>query len=355
VLIAISLAIRPRDIGPDAWWFGDWTRSEWSRNAWALFAVRDSSFVVRDAWEIADVRERARAVVSTGAAPMGLTIRADATVPAAVAAAFTAHIREEFRALAPTPRHAVIVLILIDSMPRSSVRIGVARPTGIGAPCVVQVRIPTFHEERARPATDDQLLSTCGLYARFGPVGTGMERWLERSGMRTAARHTARALDAPRRNWSPSANDLARDPLLFACLAGRLARCRLIFDGESAPLPGAVFGARTGPNVARRLTNSQRIGVFPAGGTGHLLAALRATLGDDRFAMLWSSEQDPYATFTANEHRPLEALLSASLRTSLGWRPAPTRLQPRQVARLLALIGAAVAATVRWSRADRLT
>jgi len=322
VLSAISLAIRPEDRGPEAWWFGDWTRSEYSRNAWALFAVSDSSRLFRDAWEIADVRERARGV---GEAPPGLSIRTDATVPEALARAVHAHVRREFAAVAPTPQYAVVVLISMDSIPRTSHLIGVVRPATAAAPCVVQVRIPVLIATRAWLDADEQLLGACGLYARFGAVGAGMERWLERSGMRTAALHTAEGLGAPRRDWSPGLPELARDPSRVACLAGRLDHCRVVLDGDARALTGAVVAARPGSAAARRLTNSHRVGVFVGdggGGTGDLLAALRATLGDDRFAMLWSSDEDPYATFAANERRPLEAMLATALRTSYGERPA---------------------------------
>ncbi len=107
---------------------------------------------------------------------------------------------------------------------------------------------------------------------------------------------------------------LWRDWSTLSCAAGRLESCTTVFDGTQGAQTMWDSDALLPP---RRLTSALRVAMFPPFGSfsreDNSLAALRATLGDRRFAVLWRSAKEPAATFAAIEGAPLEELINNSL------------------------------------------
>ncbi len=313
VAVGIAWATKPSLLPITALWLSDWDGVTVQRAYARYRAALDSADTYREAWVLADSRERA---AREPAAPPGLTIRADADVPTSIRDSLEPRIQAEFDALTEVPRSAIIVRLLVDTTERA-LRRAVVIPVDSTGPCVVYLRLPSLLARHR--AGDTQLLSACGFYAAFGPAGRGMTDWLTRTQLRTAGVHTAKALEL-----SSDARNLKRmtpwrwtEWQALSCASGRLAACTVLLDGTQGQ---RVVWEPYNPDQIlppRRLTQSLRIAVF--GGVGYrgnddqTLAALRATIGDRRFAVLWQSARTPAATFAAIEGAPIEALLRSSL------------------------------------------
>jgi len=325
----------PNAIAVEAAWLRDWQTTDERRLSLRMFALRDSSDTYFAAWQLADARERA---VREAGAPVGLTVRSDATVPTSLDRRYRAMLGQEWETLVPEPRARVVARLVLDTADAQPWR-AVVIPVDTTTPCIVLIRIPrglarSATDESAleaalparpavtnRRATDRQQLGVCGLYGRFGYPGRGMREWLTRTQLRTAVRHT----DVP---FEPPANDrnLRRDTdRMFyldalACAAGTLPACTDYLEGNPVvPIRWRPYSDGT-LLTPRQLTSAQRVAVswdnyFDLTMQGRRLAQLRATIGDDRFGMLWRADADPAREFRSREGAPLEELVSTSLRS----------------------------------------
>jgi hypothetical protein len=340
--VALAAGIAPSREEAERIGLANWGRSELNRAIYRTFALRDSANVYRTAWQYADTRER---TAQEAPAPVGLAVRADADVPAALVEQLNETLRAELAGLAQPPRYAVIVRILMDeTADRSTLRAIVIPPTAAG-PCVVQIRLPAASTPGSRVTRDRQLLGVCGLYAKFGAPGEGMTKYLTRTSLATAGFHTAPALtgvstDAQIRGGGA----ILLAPSELACSLGRFDQCTKLFDGAEGAMNYWRPYDESRLLPPRRLTNAIRIATYWdnqwESRTTTRLAALRTMLGDDRFAMLWASKEEPAVEFARREGRPLEALISDALRSpTLAYRQgsAPRGLQ---VVFALLLLGA---------------
>lgn len=312
--IGLTFALLPSPTGEGVL-LRNWGSSELRRGIERAFALRDSARVYQAAWRLADTRERT--AIEPPAGP-GLTLRSDRTVPPAEVARYRQLLLAEIATLTDTPQHSVVVRLLIDSTAAAGHVRAVVIPATPDAPCTVHIRLALLAQP-PRELRGDQLLGVCGLYAKFGPAGKGMTRWLTRTSMSTAAMHTASPLGpaftpATLRRGAP----LLTEPFALACVVGRYFACRAQLEGTAMfDLPSRLYVPRR-LRSARQLTSSLRIAVFSPTdfdrARRNKLAAVRATLGDDRFALLWSDDREPSEAFAAREGRPLEALMSAAQR-----------------------------------------
>lgn len=349
VAIGIAWATTPRLVPIESRWLSDWDAVTTQRAYARLRAIGDSARAFREAWVLADARERA---AREPAAPLGLTIRADADVPSAVRNLIEPRVRAEFDRLSDVPRSAIIVRFVLDTT-EVALRRAVVIPVDSTSPCLVLIRLPRA-PERYRPARDPQFLSTCGFYAAFGPAGRGMTEWLTRTRMQTAGIHTASALEHPVEPRELRRPNFWRwtDWQSLSCAAGRLLSCSRKLDGTLGPQSVWPSGQLLPP---RRLTSSLRVAVF--GGMGYLaaedqtLAALRANIGDRRFAVLWRSGREPGATFAAIEGAPMEELIRNSLlRPGFRYEPGSGVRGWSLVVLLAAAVGLAALAITRSAR-----
>jgi hypothetical protein len=119
--------------------------------------------------------------------------------------------------------------------------------------------------------------------------------------------------------------------------------CTGLFEGrENQLFVSTPYSADRLP-PPRRLTNALRIAVFSdvefVVQTSGRLAALRASLGDDRFAMLWVSKEEPATEFARREGRSLAAYLSEQMRSPTATYQVSSLPRGAQVWLVLALVG----------------
>jgi hypothetical protein len=295
----------------------NWGRSELQRAVGRTFSLRDSTAVYRTAWVYADTRERA---AREAPAPVGLTIRADDDVRADLVSEYSDVLRAEFAALTDAPRYVVIARLLVDSTTVIGAGRAIVIPPTAAGPCVLQIRVPARFMERERVKRDRQYLGVCGMYARFGAPGEGMTKYLTRTSLATAGFHTTPAL-------APTSTDaqirgggaILLAPTELGCSLGRLGLCERFFDGTEGA--GSSWRAYDETQLLppRRLTNAIRLATYWDSNwesqKSSRLAALRSMLGDDRFAMLWASKEEPAMEFARREGRPLAELISEALRS----------------------------------------
>lgn len=333
-LVAAWIAA-PDPVAVEAAWLRDWQSTDERRLSWRLFALRDSSETYFAAWQLADTRERAAREVG---APIGLTIRTEANVPAAAGRRYREAIEEEWATLVPQARARVVVRLLIDTADAQPWR-SVMIPVDTAKPCIVYIRIPrglargeaqradvsptapAARSAAGRTSRTQQRLGACGLYGRYGYPGRGMREWLTRTQLRTAALHTSQPFEPPvdDRSLRRSSDRMFYMDAL-ACSVGTLSACTDFLEGNPVlPMQWRPFrdDALAPP---RRMTNAQRIAVywdnyFDLTMQGRRLAQLRATIGDDRFAVLWRADAEPAREFQSREGAPLEELISTSLRS----------------------------------------
>lgn len=314
--LALTLLVAPDGQVSDGalprWFSGDTVIEAAQRQQLAL---RDSVLVLRSRWEELDSYSMSRGLTARG---RGLDLRVDRGIPDTTAARFAEQVRAELGALSETPEQAIIVRIVVDSFSRVNYRRSTMLPERPDAPCVVLIRVASARLDGALPVATDQLLGVCGLYARFGAPGPGMDRWLERTEMRGAREHTgpdvargARArIDA---TW------LVELATPASCLAGREEACLRCFDGSwRSPLASLIATADAGEDPVRRLSVFARYG----GGTAMWeLSGLRASMGDERFARIWRSASEPAEAYEANEG----STLAAWVRATMGLETEPYR------------------------------
>ena len=196
--------------------------------------------------------------------------------------------------------------------------------------------------------------SSGGRYARFsGP--TRVLRFT-RTSLATAGWHTAEVPTSPfRARDLRNGSAIGAGPFYLACAVGRLDICTDVFDGAESLTMGWIGYNPERLLSPRQMTNGLRIAVYSDNefnaGRDSRLAGMRAQLGDDRFAMLWASKDEPAVEFARREGRPLEQLVSENLRGE-GFRyrqgSAPYGLQL-----LIALVIIAGFATWAIARAPR--
>jgi hypothetical protein len=314
--MGLSVGIAPRTSSPEVYGLRNWGRSEYDATIMKLFALRDSAQAYRMAWELADTRERAAVEPP---APTGLTVRADANVPSRFTTAFGDIARAELTSLTTAARHPVVLRLLVDSTANSNFRRAVVIPATAASPCVVHVRLSDGFLQRTQIRVVSQVLGVCGLYAKFGAPGEGMTKFLTRTSLATAGAHTS---DVPRSPFDArtlrGGSAVGYEPFALACAVGRLDQCKAIFEGRESFVLGWMGDMPSRVAPPRRLTNAMRIAVFSDNAYDvprfARLAALRATLGDDRFSLLWASKDEPAVEFARREGRPLDALVSETMR-----------------------------------------
>jgi hypothetical protein len=348
--LALAWVITPEQV-LEPWYFRSWQQNELNRAIGRAIILRDSARVYRAAWELADTRERA---AREPRAPVGLTVRADANVPTSAREAFEARARDEFSRVAPDAHYPVIVRLLVDTTVFRAYSRATVIPVDSTAPCIVQLRLAPRAGRPSRPDNSDQLLGVCGLYARFGAPGAGMTKWLTTTVLATAARHSAEPMvPAFTRRELDSRMAGLGDPYALACIVGRLEFCEQRFDGSErfeSRWVGYNPNRLLGP---RQLTSALRIAVHPltegVNGTGERLARFGASLGDDRFAMIWRSADPPAVAFAQRDGAPLGEYLRQA------WTPAGAPYRPGNPARgfgllvVVVLVAGCVVTAVRLS------
>lgn len=307
----LTLLVAPDAVDPGAinpWWYsGDPVIAAAQRKT---FAVRDSIRAFEATWERLDSREKATGLTARGT---GLEIRVDNDVPAVTAAAFTRRARTELTALTSAPAYPVVLRLTTDPFTRALYRRVAMLPERAGAPCIAMIRINGTRVDSAAPNHEDQLLGVCGLYAKFGAPGAGMEGWLERTQLRSAAAHTGSAVP-PKRRAEVTSQIVKEAVVPVGCLAGKDDACDRFFDGDF------FYGApATDPETSRQVepTNVPRLAVYSSWAAGsdflNSLPTLRAALGDEQFAAIWRSASEPAEAYALNEGSSLASWTRARL------------------------------------------
>jgi hypothetical protein len=283
-----------------------------------------------------------------------LALTADARLPADLRARFAEKVQTEF-ADYPAPVGRVRVHLAVAG---ETVRGGYARsivlPAAANDACTVVIEVP-LTARRIAPRTQERLVGSCGFYARFGAAGSGMRAWLERTRGEVAAadilptEHAATPAGTARRNRI-AATDVVFVPSAAACAAGDDAVCSSLFDvrwrGRQDETPPSDVAAQ-----ARDVLRGDA--VYPLAPASTHLAAMRAELGDERFAEVWRSATAPAEAYAVLEGRSVGTLVrDQMLREIEPHRPGPL------AARVPMMLGVAVAGlcfgmTVRVMRRQR--
>lgn len=184
------------------------------------------------------------------------------------------------------------------------------------APCVSILRVPTtfdrrtpagFRRDLVAPETIGALLGPCLYYATFGAPGPSVSRWLADGGWRLShvtdwrspppplvsvrffeprfAVNDAPALVYDARQWTTMGG--------LACLAGEAGRCM----SSLQPRPRDAADTSWRRRVVSSLGADERVFRFPRGRSGlgpqegWLLSEMVRTLGKERFAAFWRSNE----------------------------------------------------------------
>lgn len=274
----------------------------------ALLRARNDSL---QAWTLAHQRAIVLAAVATlrpSSAPFALETRGavDAGTREAYAAVFAAELRD-----LGTPRVPIRVVLIADSARRSDFFAPwYIRPTRAGEPCIIALRV----RRRANPAYSAdglQRLGPCGLYAVAGLPGPGIARWLDSTRAGSALSYRPPPVREPLdRNRYLAAYQVLGRLAPIACAAGRDEAC---VEALLDPLANRRQLPAVGPADASGLVqrSSFELDDFP----GVVTAAIRQSLGDERFAQWWASDLPPadayervsgvrFATFAQRYLRP---------------------------------------------------
>lgn len=283
-------------------------------------AISDTLRALTFALQRAEAWEEARAL-PRDPAKTRMLIAAD--LDPATARTFEAALRKEFVAI-PNPRVPVRVIVRRASgQPTGWFRRSTVLPDDDTQPCVVIVTLAANLRNVLRIAAEDRLLGTCGFLAKFGFPGVGMRDWLE------GTRGVAAMIDTvPATARRPNTRDrlagaqIGEVPAAAACLAGRDEGCaQTILD---------PWGLRSARQIVPPSERTR--GVFVSfsgtywGGIGSTLAAIRAHVGDERFAEIWTSAQpldEAFKTATG-EHIAVFARPDL-LKSALPHEPGPLR------------------------------
>ncbi len=307
VAVALSVALVPSEDPAPATGF-TWLRGEPVVDS----AVRHTRLLLDTVgsatrtWERLDSEERSRGIVASG---LGLRVDIDRGVPDTIASAFTRLARDEFRAIAPEPSHAVVLRVLIDPERDFRFRRATILPGSPEAPCVVLIRVSPNTASFRLPRRSGQLLGVCGLYARFGAPGSGMVRWLDRTEQEFALRHTfGGGIPRERMRFEPSF--LQYSTQHASCLNRNLKACESLVDRSPVESWGSevlLYGVpRSRPvSVPRVAVVGAEAIDFGETFDRISLAGLRHSLGDERFRAIWMSDREPSEAFLAAEGVPL--------------------------------------------------
>jgi hypothetical protein len=198
-------------------------------------------------------------------------------------------------------------------------------PPDPAAACTVIIETPQTGT-RVAPRAREYLLGTCGFYARFGAAGPGMRVWLEQTQGQAAAGDGVPTRDSSDRRPGNrlhriTAVDVIFHPAMAACSAGDDAACESLFDNVwqgrwSTPRRGR------GNTQARDVLRGDL--VYPLRASSSHLAAMRAELGDARFAEVWKSTFGPAEAYAALEGRSVGSLVRSELLKEIEpYRPGP--------------------------------
>lgn len=324
-LAAIFIVARARSNTPDAETLAD--RNPEIAAARALLGARNDTL---QAW----MQAHNRALIVTSISDLrpsdaAFAVETRGPVSPHIRDAFKAVIEAELREL-PEPKVPIrLVLIADDGVRNEFFGQTFLRPQRAGEPCVVAIRVAARVDARFAPRNGLQRLGPCGLYAIVGMPGPGIASWLDSTRARAALSYRA-----TEPTIVPDGGRLFGRQILAAltplsCAAGRDASCiPALLDphADRRRLPSvASVGGRTLVS-----TYYFEIEDYP----GDVVAALRASLGEERFARWWASELPPaeayeritgerFATFAQDYLRPrvgrrARGPLRADLPTALG-------------------------------------
>lgn len=286
----------------------------------------------------------ARAAARTLPRPQGerLQLRVAPAASPEVAARYRHHLEREFASLGDAP--GARVLVWLDG-PRAEAPAGhkhVVLPevaTG-DSTCVVLINHATPRLGARRPAPGERLLGLCGFVARFGPPGPGMLEWLDASNAEGAV------VDVVAEDPQPTPST-ERVPLvlvgsyarMFSCRAGRDASCEALFDSLGSSSIWSYWREDLRTPVSGVYTPLWRwaSGRFPA----TLLADLRRTMGDERFARLWQDNRSPALAYRELMGSSVGPVVRTQLATELPPHAPGPLPSGAGIAGALALIAAA--------------
>lgn len=276
----------------------------------------------------------------------GYAVTADPGVPRATREQLEPLVREEFASLRDAPQVPLRVHLATSDAVRSGYRKVAVLPETATGPCTVVVLVSAEAGRLARFDRRDRYVGPCGFLAEFGPPSGAVRAELD------AVRWVIALTDVdlstpPSRRERFDARTLRFAPQHAACLAGRDASCELIWEPTqaAAPLP---------PEIAASVRGTARSLMFSARGSpGNHLAALRASLGDARFAELWTGTAGIRDGYARLDGRSIGAFVRAQLlREVEPYRPGPLHGGLPLVLGLS--VGAAcVLATLRFTRRER--
>lgn len=292
------------------------------RDAQVIAALRDVGAASDSLRRINGIIERAEMLAHATQlrrARTAFELTAAPDVPAATRQAFAERLAAEGAALG-IPRVPVRVhVVQVDRLFGAYTRYVVLPREGDACVVVVATR---RNQANLRPVAGDRLVGTCGLYARYGMPGAGMQEWLEADQGRSSGTDSVSAEFWSRRPRGRQSSVIlsAFSPVTAACVAGNDAACeRTLFGNEPMGL-FATPAPPTGPT--RRVLRSSAL-ANPQLPTV-TLALLRQHLGEASFARLWASETAPAAAYPRLTGEPVAVFARAALRTEVvPHRPGP--------------------------------
>jgi hypothetical protein len=275
-----------------------------------------------------------------------LSVVIDASFSEAIARQLDSLIRDRWARAAAGRSARTVIAAVLDS---STVVGGAVRPRTIGStsitaflpdssahtPCVSILRIPmpisartptSFRRDLIAPETIGALLGPCLYYAAFGTPGTSVARWLREGGWRLAHVTDWHALPPtfappPRLVYTrlPSSNavipSFAYQPRLWtstsglACLAGEPGRCMSALVPRGRDDADTLWRRRivstTGADERAFRMPRARSALGPS--EGWLLSEMVRTLGKERFAAFWRSNEPLADAFRAATNQSLDA------------------------------------------------
>lgn len=311
-LAAIFIVARARSNTPDAETLAD--RNPEIAAARALLRARNDTL---QAW----MQAHNRALIVTSISNLrpsdaAFAVETRGPVSPHTRSAFTAALEAELREL-PAPKVPIrVVLIADDGVRNEFFGQTFLRPKRAGEPCVIAIRVAARADARVVPRGGMQRLGPCGLYAIAGMPGPGVASWLDSTRARAALSYRAtEPTIVPDRGRLFGRQILALlTPL--SCAAGRDASCiPALLDpyADRRRLPSvAAAGGRTLVS-----TYYFEIEDYP----GDVVAALRASLGEERFARWWASELPPAEAYERITGERFASFAKAYLRPRVGNRP----------------------------------
>ena len=252
-------------------------------------------------------------------------------------------LRERWTTAAPSSQARVVVAAVLDS---SSVVSGAVRPrvwsapsitaflpnSSAGSPCLSVLRLSYVIDARSSqslrrdlfaPETIGALLGPCLYYATFGAPGTRIAQWLRDGNWRIAhvtdwqvpppplrpllsARQLLEARDVPTFVYQPRSKT---STVGLACLAGEAGRCvEAVQPARGSDADSmwkrSVVGTRGATELAFRMPWS-RTALGPS--EEWLLSEMVRTLGKERFAAFWRSNEPVAAAFQAAANQSLDS------------------------------------------------